>query len=84
MFKDTWQRDNVFLYNKYSSHNKKVEINMPTTKEKLIEELNRDLEWEYAAAIQYVQHAAVMTGAKYDSIINSMIPYIYKFKLSHL
>jgi bacterioferritin len=43
------------------------------TKEKLIEELNKDLEWEYAAAIQYVQHAAVMTGPEYDSIIKELV-----------
>jgi bacterioferritin len=41
---------------------------MEITKEKLLEALNKDLEWEYAAAIQYVQHAAVISGAKYESI----------------
>ena len=41
---------------------------MGITKDKLIEELNKDLEWEYAAAIQYVQHASVITGAQYESI----------------
>ncbi|MHA2173012.1 MAG: ferritin-like domain-containing protein [Candidatus Kariarchaeaceae archaeon] len=43
------------------------------TKEKLIEELNKDLEWEYAAAIQYIQHASVMGGAKYASIIAELL-----------
>jgi len=43
------------------------------TRKKLIEELNKDLEWEYAAAIQYVQHAAVMTGPEYDSIIKELV-----------
>lgn len=43
------------------------------TKKKFIEELNKDLEWEYAAAIQYVQHAAVMTGPEYDSIIKELV-----------
>ena len=38
------------------------------TKEEFIAELNKDLEWEYAAAVQYVQHAATITGAEYDSI----------------
>ena len=46
---------------------------MDITIEKLINELNKDLEWEYAAAIQYVQHAAVMTGPQYDSIIKELI-----------
>jgi bacterioferritin len=43
------------------------------TKKTLIEELNKDLEWEYAAAIQYVQYAAVMTGPEYDSIIKELV-----------
>ncbi len=34
----------------------------------LLAELNKDLEWEYAAAIQYLQHAAAIHGAEYDSI----------------
>ena len=46
---------------------------MAVTKEKLLEELNKDLEWEYAAAIQYVQHAAVITGAKYESISKELL-----------
>jgi len=39
----------------------------------LIEELNKDLEWEYAAAIQYVQHGSVITGAQYDSIQKELL-----------
>jgi bacterioferritin len=46
---------------------------MEITKEKLLEELNKDLEWEYAAAVQYVQHAAVITGAKYESISKELL-----------
>ena len=40
---------------------------------KLIDELNKDLEWEYAAAIQYVQHASVMSGAEFDSIQKELL-----------
>ena len=36
-------------------------------------ELNKDLEWEYAAAIQYIQHASSMSGAKYDSIQKELL-----------
>jgi bacterioferritin len=43
------------------------------TLEKLIEELNKDLEWEYAAAVQYVQHAACITGAEFESISKELI-----------
>ncbi len=43
------------------------------TKEQFINELNKDLEWEYAAAIQYVQHASVITGPEYDSIAKELV-----------
>ena len=46
---------------------------MAITMERMLELLNKDLEWEYAAAIQYVQHAAVMTGAQYESIIKELV-----------
>ena len=46
---------------------------MKISKENLLAELNKDLEWEYAAAIQYVQHAAVITGAKYESISKELL-----------
>lgn len=45
---------------------------MPVTTEKLIELLNMDLELEYSAAIQYINHAAVMTGAAYGDIIKEL------------
>jgi|TARA_B100001971_G_C18124086_1_gene501063 bacterioferritin len=45
---------------------------MSTTKQKLIELLNLDLTKEYAAAIQYIQHAAVMTGAQFGDIIKEL------------
>jgi bacterioferritin len=40
--------------------------------EQLIKNLNIDLTLEYAAAIQYIQHASVMTGAKYGDIIKEL------------
>jgi len=46
---------------------------MDITHELLLEALNKDLEWEYAAAIQYTQHAAVITGAKYESIQKELL-----------
>ena len=45
---------------------------MSITKEKLIELLNMDLTKEYAAAIQYIQHAAVMSGAQFGDIIKEL------------
>ncbi len=42
-------------------------------KENFIQLLNKALEWEYAAAVQYVQHASVMTGPEYDSISAELV-----------
>lgn len=44
-----------------------------STKEQFIKLLNKALEWEFAAAIQYVQHAAVITGPEYDAISAELI-----------
>jgi len=41
---------------------------MSVTKEKLVELLNGDLAKEYQAAVQYVQHSGVITGAAYGDI----------------
>ena len=46
---------------------------MKITMKKLLAELNKDLEWEYAAAIQYVQHAAAISGAQFDSIQKELL-----------
>jgi bacterioferritin len=40
--------------------------------ESLVELLNKDLELEYAAAIQFINHAAVMNGAVYGDIIKQL------------
>ncbi len=45
---------------------------MAITTEELIKLLNHDLELEYSAAIQYINHAAVMTGAQYGDIIKEL------------
>jgi bacterioferritin len=45
---------------------------MNITNEKLVELLNHDLELEYSAAIQYINHSAVMTGAAYGDIIKEL------------
>ncbi len=44
-----------------------------TSKDQLIAGLNKALEWEYAAAVQYVQHAAVLTGPQYDGIAKELV-----------
>jgi len=45
---------------------------MAVAVEKLLDLLNKDLELEYSAAIQYINHAAVMTGAEYGDIIKEL------------
>ncbi len=45
---------------------------MDMTIEKLIVLLNMDLELEYSAAIQYINHSSVMTGAAYGDIIKEL------------
>ncbi|MDH5542923.1 MAG: ferritin-like domain-containing protein [Nitrospinota bacterium] len=46
---------------------------MGITKKELLAKLNKDLEWEYAACIQYIQHASVITGAKFESIKKELL-----------
>jgi bacterioferritin len=46
---------------------------MKVTKKAFLRELNKDLEWEYAAAIQYVQHANLITGPEYESIAKELL-----------
>lgn len=41
--------------------------------QEFIQKLNKALEWEYAAAVQYVQHAAVITGPEYDAIAKELV-----------
>ena len=43
------------------------------TKEELIDLLNKDLTKEYAAAVQYIQHAAKVTGAEFQSIQKELV-----------
>jgi len=43
------------------------------TKDQFIIGLNKALASEYAAAVQYVQHAAVITGPEYDAISKELI-----------
>lgn len=40
--------------------------------ETILQGLNEDLKWEYAAAIQYLQHAAMISGAQYFAIIDEL------------
>ena len=43
------------------------------TRAQLIDHLNRDLAREFQALVQYVQHAAVITGPQYDAIAAELI-----------
>lgn len=46
---------------------------MSITKEELITLLNGDITKEWAAAVQYVQHAAMITGAQFQSIQKELL-----------
>ena len=46
---------------------------MAITRDGFIDELNRDLADEFGAAVQYVQHAATVTGPEYDAISKELI-----------
>lgn len=55
---------------------------MPVTKEQFIQELNKALEWEYASAIQYIEHSAAITGAEYDAISEELVTHVNE-EISH-
>jgi bacterioferritin len=46
---------------------------MALSRDEMIALLNKDLEWEYQATIQYIQHAAVITGAAYGDIQKELV-----------
>ncbi len=41
--------------------------------EEMLALLNKDLEWEYQALVQYIQHAATITGAAYGDIQKELL-----------
>lgn len=43
--------------------------------EQIISGLNLDLSWEYAATIQYIQHASMLTGPEYAAIIDELLEH---------
>lgn len=55
-----------------ASGNKKEDKTL-MTKEQMITSLNDDLSDEYASAIQYINHAALITGARFGSIQKELL-----------
>ena len=43
--------------------------------EQVINGLNQDLSWEYAAMIQYIQHASMLTGPEYAAVIDELLEH---------
>lgn len=43
--------------------------------EQVIEGLNLDLSWEYAAMVQYIQHASMLTGPEYTAVIKELLQH---------
>jgi len=52
------------------------------TKEDILRELNGDLAYEFAAAIQYIQHAATITGGEFQSIDKELLVHVNE-EISH-
>jgi len=46
---------------------------MALSPQEMLTLLNRDLEWEYQALVQYIQHAAMITGAAYGDIQKELL-----------
>lgn len=46
------------------------------TKTQLIDLLNEDLALEYSAAIQYIQHAATITGPEYQTVEAELLVHV--------
>jgi bacterioferritin len=68
-----WHRVNCLLKSSPGMAPGERGQSMEITKEQLLDKLNQDLAWEYAALIQYVQHASVITGAEYESMIQELL-----------
>ncbi|MBE3575020.1 MAG: ferritin-like domain-containing protein [Firmicutes bacterium] len=47
----------------------------PQQRQEILAGLNLDLSWEYAAMIQYIQHAAVLTGPEYTQVIEEELEH---------
>jgi bacterioferritin len=43
--------------------------------DQIISGLNLDLSWEYAAMIQYIQHASMLTGPEYTYVIQELLEH---------
>ena len=48
------------------------------TKEQLIEALNKDIADEFASAIQYINHASPITGAKFTAVQKELLVHATK------
>ena len=46
---------------------------MALSPQEMLTLLNKDLEWEYQALVQYIQHAAMITGAAYGDIQKELL-----------
>ena len=47
----------------------------PRQRQEILDGLNLDLMYEYAAMIQYIQHAAVLTGPEYTAVITEELEH---------
>lgn len=47
----------------------------PRERDEILAGLNLDLMWEYAAMIQYIQHASMLTGPEYVAVIEEELQH---------
>ncbi|RQV97249.1 hypothetical protein EH221_03960, partial [bacterium] len=57
-------------------------VKMIISRENLVDLLTMDLELETTGAIQYINHAAMLTGAAYENITDKLRIYTYE-KIKH-
>jgi len=48
---------------------------MPQDLQRVLNLLNADLAWEYAALVQYIQHASMLTGPQYVAVIDELLQH---------
>lgn len=46
---------------------------MALTHDEMVAHLNKDLEWEYQALVQYIQHSSLIVGAAYGDIQKELL-----------
>jgi len=68
-----WDKELISIHEKQATEERQIQEGREAMMPAFLEALNGDLSREYSAAIQYVQHAAVMKGAAFDGIREELL-----------